>query len=357
MPIRILFLADSHIGLDLPARPRVERRRRGPDFLANHAAALAPALAGEVDAVVHGGDVFDRPGVSASVAWQALEPLRRVADAGVPVFIVPGNHERSRIPHDRFAAHPLLHVFDRPRTFVIDVRGTTLALAGFPFERRGVRARFPELVAATGWRPGCAALSMLCMHQSVEGATVGPADFTFHRGDDVVRGADIPAGFTAVLSGHIHRHQVLTTDLRGRPLAAPVLYPGSIERTAFAEAGEPKGYLVVRLPEPGAGSATWEFRPLPARPMLVERLALDGLTREALDAALRDIVATAPVDAVLAIRLAGTPAAEHLPLLSAAYLRSIAPPTMNLELRPERGWQAAGETSPPSGPPRPHPGT
>lgn len=45
-PIRVLFLADSHLGIDLPAQPRVPRRRRGHDFLANHALALAPALAG-----------------------------------------------------------------------------------------------------------------------------------------------------------------------------------------------------------------------------------------------------------------------------------------------------------------------
>jgi len=42
--IRILLLADSHLGFDLPVRPRVVRRRRGHDFLANYAAALKPAL-------------------------------------------------------------------------------------------------------------------------------------------------------------------------------------------------------------------------------------------------------------------------------------------------------------------------
>jgi DNA repair protein SbcD/Mre11 len=57
-PIRILFLADSHLGFDLPSAPRVQRRRRGADFLANYAAALEPARAGAVDLVVHGGDVF-----------------------------------------------------------------------------------------------------------------------------------------------------------------------------------------------------------------------------------------------------------------------------------------------------------
>ena len=33
--IRILFLADTHLGYDLPFRPRIQRRRRGPEFFAN----------------------------------------------------------------------------------------------------------------------------------------------------------------------------------------------------------------------------------------------------------------------------------------------------------------------------------
>lgn len=53
----ILLLADSHLGFDLPVRPRTERRRRGHDFLANYHRALEPARLGEVDVVVHAGDV------------------------------------------------------------------------------------------------------------------------------------------------------------------------------------------------------------------------------------------------------------------------------------------------------------
>jgi hypothetical protein len=38
--IRILFLADTHLGFDLPFRPRIQRRRRGPEFFANFKRAL-----------------------------------------------------------------------------------------------------------------------------------------------------------------------------------------------------------------------------------------------------------------------------------------------------------------------------
>jgi exonuclease SbcD len=271
--VRILLLADTHLGFDLPVRPRIERRRRGHDFLANYARALQPALAGDVDLVIHGGDVFNRSRPVPSLAHQAFEPLIRVADAGVPVFIVPGNHERGRLPHLRFAKHARIHVFDAPRTFVAEVAGARVALSGFPSERDTVRARFTHLLGETGWRDTAADVRLLCLHQCVEGARVGPGNYTFTAAPDVIRGADIPGGFAAVLSGHIHRHQVLTHDLRGRALAAPVLYPGSIERTSIAEADEDKGFLLVDVARDDAARVDWRFNTLPARPLV--RCALE----------------------------------------------------------------------------------
>ncbi len=331
--IRVLVLADSHLGFDLPVQPRVERRRRGHDFLANYSAALEPALAGEVDIVVHAGDVFDQPSVPASVAYQAYEPLRRVAERGVPVFIVPGNHERSRLPHARFAAHSRVHVFERPRTFHVEIRRARVALSGFPYERRDVRTQFSELLRQTLWDRDAADVRLLCIHHCVEGATVGPRNYTFTTAADVVRLRDIPLDFAAVLSGHIHRHQVLTTDLGRRPVGTPVLYPGSIERTALAEIGEPKGYMIVYVGGDGRTTRVrWEFRKLPARPMIRKEIAVDSADEAMLASAVEGIIASAPSDAVLSIRVNGTPTDAQWRALSAARLREIAPGTMNVEV-------------------------
>ena len=339
--IRILFLADTHLGFDLPVRPRIKRRRRGDDFLANYATALRPALAGEVDLVVHGGDVFNRSRPVPSLAYQAFEPLSRVADRGVPVFIVPGNHERGRLPHIRFAKHPGIHVFDEPRTFLAEVRGARVALAGFPSERDAVRARFNQLLDATRWRDMAADVRLLCLHQCIEGSTVGPGNYTFTTAADVVRCADIPSHFAVVLSGHIHRHQVLTRDLRGRALGAPVLYPGSIERTSIAEAEEDKGFLLVEIAlGTGGARVNWRFQSLPARPLVRCAIDLDACGEAELEARLRALVADAPADAVLTIRVDGTITPHAGRLLSAANLRSLAPPTMNLELRLPRFGEA-----------------
>jgi DNA repair exonuclease SbcCD nuclease subunit len=246
------------------------------------------------------------------------------------VFIVPGNHERGRLPHARFATHPNVHVFDRARTFVVEIRGSRVALAGFPYERSSVRSSFLDLLRQSEWQREPAAHRLLCMHQCVEGATVGPGNFKFTTGEDVVRLQDVPSELRAVLAGHIHRHQVLTTDLRGRSLDIPVLYPGSIERTSIAEIDEPKGFMVAHVGESGA---RWEFRRLPARPMLRREVTLGGVSANVLESQIRAIIADVPSEAVLYIRVVGTLTNEQLRVVSARRLRRIAPDTMNIELR------------------------
>ena len=120
-----------------------------------------------------------------------------------------------------------------------------MAFAGFPYAR-SVRQAFPRLLAATSYQDVDADARVLCLHQCVEGATCGPG-FMFRDGDDVVRASDLPADVAVVLCGHVHRHQVLRRDLRGRPLPAPVVYAGSVERTSFAERDEVKGYAMLAI--------------------------------------------------------------------------------------------------------------
>ncbi|HEY3450131.1 MAG TPA: metallophosphoesterase [Myxococcales bacterium] len=328
-PIRILLLADTHLGLDLPAHPRVERRRRGDDFFANYRRALEPALRGEVDLVVHGGDVFFRSKIQSWLVQLAFEPLFEVAER-VPVFVVPGNHERSAIPFPLLAAHRNVHLFDRPRTHRLEVRGETIAVAGFPYAP-DVGPRFRELLARTGWSDGQEKLRLLCMHQTVEGARVGPVGFTFRAGVDVVRGGEIPDGLTAVLSGHIHRQQVLTKDLAGRALQAPVLYPGSIERTSRAERDEKKGYLLLEVD--GGVSVGWRFVELPARPMVV--LELEPLGGAHLRERIAAALARLDPNAVVRLRIEGVSGLG----VTDATIRSLAPPSMNVELA---GWDDSG---------------
>ncbi|MHB9030291.1 MAG: metallophosphoesterase family protein [Candidatus Latescibacterota bacterium] len=347
--VRILFLADTHLGFDYPFRPRVEKNRRGPDFFANFNRALEHVSEEKIDLVIHGGDILFRSKVPAGLVEMAFAPLRKLADRGVPVFVVPGNHERSGIPFRLLAEHSRIHIFDNPRTFRRSFNGVRLALAGFPCVREGIRTDFTKIMEQTGWRDIPADISLLCMHQCVEGATVGPNDFTFRNGADVIRAADIPEGLTAVLSGHIHRFQALTRDLRGNSLRAPVLYPGSVERTSFAEKAEKKGYLLLELDtgSPEKPALRWTFHELPARPMAMVNLTIEGMTAPDITRKLRNFLAEIPENGVVKVAIKGTPKAGSLTALSAASLRSLSPSGMNVEItfpRDVQEWNPRKDT-------------
>ncbi len=310
--MRVLFVSDTHLGFDLPSRPRVVRRRRGNDFFQNFERALEPARTGEVDVVVHGGDLLYRSRVPAWLAEAALAPLKRLASSGVPVLLVPGNHERARMPYPLLALHDRLHVFDSPRSIVLEARGVRAAFIGFPYTYE-IRRRFSDLFAAASRDGSGADVRVLCVHHCIEGATCGPGNFTFRFAADVIRAADLPRDVAVVLSGHIHRHQVL------RPTGRPsVIYAGSVERTSFAEAPEAKGFVVLQLTRSGLGR--FEFRPLPARPMGTRTLSFGKTGAEEVHARLAAAVESTPPDAIVQLRVTGPIPA----MLSAAMLRAVA---------------------------------
>ncbi len=310
--MRVLFLSDTHLGLDLPARPRVVRRRRGDDFFRNYERALEPARRGEVDLVVHGGDLLYRSRVPAWLVEAVLAPLKDLACRGVPVLLVPGNHERGQLPCPLLALHDGLHVFDRPRTFVVEARHVRAAFTGFPYTP-GIRWRFKDVLRAAASEGQAADLRVLCMHQCVEGATCGPGNYTFRFAPDVIPVADLPRDLAVVLSGHIHRHQVLRAA--GGPA---VVYAGSIERTSFAEMPETKGYVIVELSP--AGLDRLEFRPLPARPMVARTLAAGAASALEIRARVAAAIESTPPDAVVQLRVAGA----IPPALTGELLRSLA---------------------------------
>ncbi len=336
--IKLLFLADTHLGFDYPFRPRIQRRRRGEDFFANYHRALEPARIQKVDAVIHGGDLLFRSRVSARLVDLAFAPLKEIADKGTEVYIVPGNHERSKIPFKILSLHPNIHIFDSPRTFLIEKSGLRVALSGFPYCRENVRAQFPKILQETGWREyqkNCAG-HILCIHHCFEGAKVGPVSYTFRYKEDVIRLCDVPQEFTTVLAGHIHRYQILTKDLIGRSLTTPVFYPGSIERTSFAEMDEEKGYFMLKLALNNNNSLAiqeWEFVELPARPMVKVHISPRGMNEPKLTAYLKKSFCSLSSQSVVKLNIEGLIPEGCLPVFRASSLRALAPKEMNISVR------------------------
>ena len=332
------------MGFDLPMRPRIERRRRGQDFFANYAHILDKAQPGDIDLVIHGGDMFFRARIPPLIVDMALARLVEVANRGIPVYIVPGNHERSKIPPHLFLGHKNIFVFDKPKTFLFKAGDASIALSGFPFARK-IEGRFQDLVTQTGFSEQQADVRLLCIHQTVEGAQVGPKDFTFRHGPDIIPGAEIPGDFSAILSGHIHRSQLLTRDLEKRRMAAPVIYPGSIERTSFAERFEDKHYVTIQI-DPLAQDkiAQVDFHKLATRPMIKLEIPAQNQSLETVTKSIQNKLHTLDSESIVRLQLNGLISKQVESTMTASYLRSIAPESMNISLA--YTWGRPGEKPP-----------
>jgi DNA repair exonuclease SbcCD nuclease subunit len=330
---RIVFFADTHLGFDFPIRPKLDIRRRGQDFFDNFRRVLEYAASTRPDLIVHGGDLFFRSRVSPAIVDIVYDELLRFAKHGIPIFIAPGNHERSRLPDSLWLSESNIYMFDVPRTFqIISSNGTKFALSGFPFVRNDIRQSFKSILRETGWQHTSDGIKLLCMHQAIEGAQVGPSNYTFLSGDDVVRMSDIPSSFVAVLSGHIHRRQVLRRA--NRTDAPPLIYAGSTERTSFAERDEPKGFYDVTLARNRDGAwrvCATDFIELPTRPMVV--LDIDGKVEHSnLDSYFRRKLETLDQNAIVRLRAAGRIDETMRARLKASFLRSVFPWSMTVDL-------------------------
>jgi DNA repair exonuclease SbcCD nuclease subunit len=329
--IRIRFFADTHLGFDYPIKPRITRRRRGQDFFDNFQRVLDGVAAAKIDLLVHGGDLFFRSRIPPKIVDLAYSALFEFAAKGIPILLVPGNHERSRLPASLYLAHPNIYVYAKAMTYTFEVGDRRVCVSGFPFERGDIKQGFKTILNETGWKAANGDLRILCIHQAVEGAQVGPSNYTFRNGMDVIRLVDIPDAFDAILAGHIHRKQILNRSV------TPVIYPGSTERTSFAEKDEDKGFCDITFQNNENNSWQIEkldFIRLPSRPM-VDLYLDENVSEDNLIQFLQARVGKIHQDAIVRIRCRGTPDNGLKKRLTSSFLRRVFPTSVNVQLATE----------------------
>lgn len=258
--MRVVFFSDTHLGFDLPVRPRTARVHRGEDFFANFERVLRYAESERVDLVLHGGDLFFRSRVPPAIVDRVYQRLARFVSSGIPLGVIAGNHERSALPASLLLRQPGLHEFAEASTVAFELAGGRLAVTGVPFV--GDARAFARQVERAGTLPADAHL--LLAHEAFLGAAV--EGFVFGDRADTVRPAELPDRFDAILTGHIHRHQVLW---HRRPSGArlPIAFAGSVERTSYAERDEVKGFVELTLTPGAASRGRLRFHPLPTTPL------------------------------------------------------------------------------------------
>lgn len=310
--MRILHISDIHIGVEnyghpasdaevnaLPPyfAPGVERSAfvgvssRLLDFLVTFDWAVDYAIMRKVDLVLFTGDAYKNRDPSQTHQREFARRIARLADAGIPVFLIVGNHDLPHVANRATALEifPTLAVANvtvasSMETYCIETASGPLQIVALPWIRIGqfmareetrdmtleeitreVEARLAghlqEEVDAL--KPGIPAL--LAAHVTVSGSKVGSERSMMLGNDHVLSlGTVANQAFDYVALGHIHKHQVLTQN-------PPVVYPGSIQRIDFSEEHDPKGFMLIELDETkprGERNVTIEFVEVDARPML-----------------------------------------------------------------------------------------
>ncbi|MFC7186840.1 DNA double-strand break repair protein Mre11 [Halorubrum yunnanense] len=223
---RVIHTGDTHIGY---AQYHSPVRRQ--DFLDAFAAVVDDAIDGDVDAVVHAGDLFHDRRPELADLMGTISILRRLDDAGVPFLAVVGNHESTRGGQwlDLFERLGLATRLGDEPTVVGDT--AFYGLDHVPVSRRD------DLDYA--FADHDADYAALVAHGLFE--PFGYADWDT---EEVLTESDV--AFDAMLLGDNHAPDVAeVTDTW-------VTYPGSTERASASEK-EGRGYNLVAFDADAAG--------------------------------------------------------------------------------------------------------
>jgi DNA repair protein SbcD/Mre11 len=278
---KILHFADAHIDMANFGRhdPQTGLPVRVMDFLKSLDEIVDTAIAERVDMVLFAGDAYkDRqPPPTFQREWGRR--LMRLSRAGIPTFLLVGNHDLSPAIGRANALEsfdtlevPHIHVLDRPCFLRPDqLEGLPLQLIALPWIfRSGLMAvldeepgetalvyeklgeRLVELVQLWLEEAAPALPVVLTAHCSVQGAVYGGERMVMLGNDLVLSPAMVKdPRLDYVALGHIHKQQNLNEG--GHP---PVVYPGSIERVDFGEAQDDK-YFVIAHVERGQTRVEW----------------------------------------------------------------------------------------------------
>ncbi len=280
--MRIIHTADIHIGIENYGRvdPATGLSSRLTDFLAAFDQVVDYALENGADLVLCCGDAYKSRDPSQTHQREFAKRVARLATAGIPVFIVVGNHD---MPHVFGRATALeifstldvanVHVGDSPGTYLVRTAAGPLQIVAVPWIRRGaflareetrgltpdqvneaMEERLARIVGTQAASLDTAVPAVLAGHLTVSGATTSSEQSMMLGRDPVLTKSSVALPqFDYVALGHIHKHQILGRDPH-------VVYSGSLERIDFGEEGDEKGFCVIDLdPAQPAGSRLQAF--------------------------------------------------------------------------------------------------
>lgn len=347
--MRIIHFADSHIGVETHSRPvtsdelialpesfapgvnRAATYTGMPSRLIDSLRALDELVdfaltEPRADLVVFSGDAYRSRDPSQTHQREFARRISRLALAGVPVFLLTGNHD---VPNTEGRA-TALDIFDalaianvtvasRPAVHRIETAAGPVQILAVPWLRRSSAAARAELHGKSStevneWMQSFlsneitrmaseldpAVPSILSAHATATTATVGH-ERSMMMGNDYLL---LPSAFQAhpidyAALGHIHRHQLVAD-------APPAVYPGSLHRVDFSEENDSKGFCVVDIDPglpPGRRAASWSFHPVWARPFKTVKITVHAGEQDVMETIAARLAAADVSDAVVRVEV------------------------------------------------------
>ena len=254
----LLHAADLHLGKTLHERDISADQEAMLEGLLGFLAKKRPA------ALLLAGDLYDRsiPPPEAVRLFDSFLSRAAEADPGLTVVAIPGNHDSAaRLSFgtqimSRAGVHirTLAEECDRP--VLVERDGEAAAIWPLPFlgagaldsdagMLRGQAELFAEAMRRIGSRLSADTRNVLLAHCFAAGGAASESERAF-LGQAEQIDAGLFAAFDYVALGHLHRFQ--KAGDKGRYAGSPLAY-------SFAEAGEPKGFVLVELKKEGGFEA------------------------------------------------------------------------------------------------------
>jgi len=284
-PIRVLHVADIHIGMENYGKidPSTGLNSRVMDFLHRLDDLVDYALSKDVDFFLFAGDAYRNQNPNPTYQREFAKRIKNLSNHDIPVLLLVGNHDLPGVVSrantlDIFKTLAVPHVIvgNRAKVHRVHTKRGDLLVATVPYPVRSQLLRKEEykglaiseidklitdkmakviqgLANEAADRPDDLP-AILTGHFSVSGAQQG-SEQSVMIGRDVVVLKSVVADPTwdYVALGHIHKFQDLNEGHQ-----PPVVYSGSLERIDFGEEREEKGFV---LAEVQPGSTRYRFLP------------------------------------------------------------------------------------------------
>ncbi len=351
--LKILHFSDAHIDMAGQGRrdPVSGLPLRVLDFLKALDTIVDTALAEKVDLVLFAGDAYKDRSPAPTFQREWGRRIMRLAQGGVPVLLLVGNHDLSPAIGRAHALQEYdtlqvsrVRVADKPCFLGPDeLWGLPLQVIAIPWVTRSnimatlelsavepdkiyaeLESRLVTLVDLWLEKADPSLPVVLTAHASVQGAIYGAERAVMLGGDLVLSGSLVrDPRLDYVALGHIHKNQDL-----GLEDGHPIVYPGSIERVDWGEAGDDKYFVVCSLQKGQRTRVDW--RRLEGRRFIDLRVNIKSP-----DDLMQQVMAVMPSPEVMAgaiVRLTITLPRQWDSMLDEAALRAYAEPALEFHL-------------------------